>query len=159
MGTCLCRIEGRCLQQTHSVRRCLNRHQVMCILLITKSPLGMFEQSDTIQYKLLRSVSPIDFASDLMVTCLCLLRRKGFRLVWAKGHSTLSPLWYCIFNDKGYWKSSVTSRHASSAYTIKKRGKRKKTCIPRFSTFVVGTTPHSFLQQFDSQGVTKLSVD
>ena len=125
MGTCLCRIEGRCLQQTHSMRRCLNGHQVMCILLITKSPLGMFEQSDTIQYKLLRSVSPIDFASDLMVTCLCLLRRKGFRLVWAKVHSTLSPLWYCIFNDKGYWKSSVTSRHASSAYTIKKRGKRK----------------------------------
>jgi len=67
------------LQQTHSARRCLNRHQVMCILLITKSPLGMFEQSDTIQYKLLRSVSPIDFASDLMVTCLCLLRRKGFQ--------------------------------------------------------------------------------
>lgn len=53
----------------------------MCILLITKSPLGMFEQSDTIQYKLLRSVSPIDFASDLMVTCLFLLRRKGFSLV------------------------------------------------------------------------------
>ena len=61
-------------------------------------------------------------------------RGKGFRLVWAKVHSTLSPLWYCIFNDKGYWKSSVSSRHASSAYTIKKRGKRKN---PVFSDVVL----------------------
>ena len=59
----------------------LNRHQVMCISLTTKSPLGMFEQSDTIQYKLLRSVSPIDFASDLMGTCLVSSKKKGFSLV------------------------------------------------------------------------------
>ena len=134
MDTCLCRIERRCLQQTHSVRRCLNRHQVMCILLITKSPLGMFEQSDIIQYKLLRSVSPIDFASDLMVTCLFLLRRKGFSLVWAKGHSTLSlfDIAFSMTKDIGNPPSLHAMPHRRTPLRNGERGKTMCSAIPYF---------------------------
>lgn len=130
MGTCFCRIEGRCLNKREFVFHTLNNNYQQWkednIPQSSKSPLE-WRFSDLSGWRRTNgfasarlkgwkdTIADIKGVSDIWVLILC-----------PNTDTLLYPLfWYCIFNDKGYWKSSVTSRHASSAYTIKKRGKRK----------------------------------
>ena len=113
MGTCFCRIEGRCLNKREFVFHTLNNNYQQWkednIPQSSKSPLewrfsGLFGWRRTDGFASARLKGWKDTIADI----------KGVSDIWALAlcpnkDTLLYPLfWYCIFNDKGYWKSDVT---------------------------------------------------